>query len=208
MKKVATKNSEEASNSQNCNSPQPVSHNNRAGLFSNNTTRLIKNSISNGQLTKAKFNTKNVSGKDLPSPKYIKRNNSESHKTSTINKSKESSHLHYENLKNQAAALKSSKEKSGFQDNSSSTKIRVSSAKNSTLSPTKSNSVLTKSTNFKPSEMLNSDVKINKFDDKSQSKIQTISTNTAFISHSNSSRVKKRTDEKHKESNTNMFKII
>ena len=56
--------------------------------------------------------------------------------------------------------------------------------------------------------MLNSDVKINKFDDKSQSKIQTISTNTAFISHSNSSRVKKRTDEKHKESNTNMFKII
>jgi hypothetical protein len=177
---------------------------------------LIKNSLSKPQLLKPSYKPHNFSDKkqEFTSPKFIKRNNSETYKSNN-NKSKngESSQLQYENSKSPNAMQKLKSENNYSLEKKSegsySTKIRVSSAKTSTLSPAKSNhSILAKSSTFKPSEIYQSDIKIKNFDDlKNLAKIQTISANSVGITHSNSSRVKKNSEEKFKESK-NMIKII
>ena len=173
-----------------------------------NTTRLIKNSISNSQIVKTRFNphgnnNQSDRNKDFTSPKFIKRNNSETYKaTNKMKVGDSSSHLQYENSKKKRT------------ETLSASKIRVNSAKTSTLSPTKINSsILTKSTStLKPTNELlhSSEIKIKHFEDiKSFSKIQTISSTSMTKSHSNSSRVKKKVEEKYKESkNINMLKLI
>lgn len=213
-KAVPGRTTEDVSTSQNFNSPGPSIHKNVSLV---NTTRLIKNSISNAQLLKQKIKSSNTSDKaqEFSSPKFIKRNNSETYKLGAKNKQAEFSHLQLEVSKSPNTnpinqKLKASKNYSIENKNESSTssRLRISSAKNSTLSPAKNtSSIMTKSSTFKPSnELLHSDVKVKKFDDgrSLSTKIQTI---CASSDNTSSMRMKKKIEDKFKESK-NMVKII
>ena len=168
-----------------------------------NSSRLLKNSVSNGKTSSIKASNTLDKKKEFSSNKLIKRNYSETYKAFNQSKGGEAFNKNLEKNKTNINLKKKSQKNFSVENKSESTSIskaRINSGKTSTLSPKKnSQTTAIKSSTFKPSEVIQKEIKTKPLNQvKSLSRIQTINVSSHNYMKSNSSRIKMMIDENKK----------
>ena len=160
---------------------------NQINISSSN--RLIKNSVSNRQNANSNFNMNNISdrNKELSSPKFIKRNNSQTYKTTAKHNITKSPQIIIDKINNNISVSSKKnldKNLSIEKMTNSSSKLRVNSAKINSISATKSNvNIVARSINLKQGDkIVQKEIKIKRSvvdDAKMKNKIKNVNYSVA-----------------------------